>query len=295
MDILRLKTFCQVAKLGSLTEAAKQLQYSVPNVSRQITALEESMGVVFFHRKGHKVSLTSQGELLYIKAIQILGSIESAKSLLQETVQNYTGVLHVSTTNTLAALWITPHLKGFLKQYPNMRISIYGDDRHLDLCLRECDVAIAPEMPAHANLIQTYLFTSRIGLYASKAYLEEYGTPSSIEDLDHHRLISRSAWGHLPYTSINWPLFKGRENRSPREPYVATNSIHSSIELALDGIGIACLSDIAKDSRQDQLVQVLPEETSAIKICYMYPRSMEHCKRVTCFLEYLLAHSAAEK
>jgi DNA-binding transcriptional LysR family regulator len=295
MDILKLKTFYQVAKLGSLTEASKQLRYSIPNISRQITSLEEELNVSLFDRKGHKLHLTLQGQLLYHKATHILVEIESIKDLLRDDNTTPAGLLRISTTHTLATLWLTEYLKGFLEKYPHMQLAIVAEDEAVDVALRECDIAIRPRIPSTPDLIQTHLITGKLGLYAHKNYLEEFGTPSTLDDLDHHRLIARGSVGCLPYNIINWPITAGKPDNEPRTPFLQINTLSTAVELTMQGMGISALYHIIKEVKEGKLEPVLSHiEGPKFEVVYIYPRNLENSKRITCLRDYLLEHIARD-
>ena len=61
----KLRAFCQTAKLGSMTRAAESLFASQPTISLQIHALEEEMDTILFERNGPKLTLTTEGSILY--------------------------------------------------------------------------------------------------------------------------------------------------------------------------------------------------------------------------------------
>ena len=288
MDVLKLKTFYHVAKLGSLTQSSKQLNYSIANISRQLSSLEKDLGVSLFHRNANKLVLTAHGALLLQKAPHILHEIEATKNILQDDLQHPTGVLRISATNALTS-WLTPLIQGFIEQYPSVQLHIYGDDRNTDFTSKACDIYIGPNMAMVTDLTSVHLMSSHIGLYASKQYLEKFGTPTTLEDLDNHALIGRSIYGDLPSHFINWHLVAGRAAGDPRVPFLSHSAYQSIIDISLLGMGIVSLSNTVKNSTQDGLVEILKDfRGPCIDIRIVYPSIMEDSKRITCFKEYLL-------
>ena len=72
MDLRVLRYFLMVAKEQSFTKAARQLNITQPTLSRQLAALEEELGVRLFDRGGHSITLTSEGQLLKRRALEIV-------------------------------------------------------------------------------------------------------------------------------------------------------------------------------------------------------------------------------
>lgn len=81
MDIQLLKTFCMVARLGNITQAAEQLNFTQPAVSAQIRTLEEHFGVPLFERIGKKLYITEAGRYLVEPAEKML-SLYSETSII---------------------------------------------------------------------------------------------------------------------------------------------------------------------------------------------------------------------
>ena len=75
MDWDKLRVFHAVAEAGSFTHAGEALNLSQSAVSRQISALEESLSVPLFHRHARGLILTEQGDLLYRTAREVFGKL----------------------------------------------------------------------------------------------------------------------------------------------------------------------------------------------------------------------------
>ncbi len=63
------------------------------------------------------------------------------------------------------------------------------DDADLDLAMREADVAIRMHPPKQPDLVQRHLMAIEWHVCASPDYLKKHGTPTTVEDLDNHRLV----------------------------------------------------------------------------------------------------------
>ena len=78
-----------------------------------------------------------------------------------------------------------------------MRVELILNNEELDLAMREADVAIRLRRPAQPDLIQRRLFTIHFHVYASNDYLKRFGEPTTLADLDKHRIVSFGGAGAL--------------------------------------------------------------------------------------------------
>ncbi len=288
MDWDKLRVFHAVALAGSFTHAGEDLNLSQSAVSRQISALEEELGVQLFHRHARGLEPTEHGDLLYRTAHEILDKLAAVRARLTENKNVPAGDLRVTTTVGLGSTWLTPRTHDFLKLYPDIRLSIICDDRELDLGMREADVAIRITEPRQPNLIKKRLFTVHSHLYASPDYLQRHGAPQSIDDLDDCPLI---AYGdHAPNTlrNVNWPItFGAKPHGRRRSTILQVNNIYGLLLAIESGLGIGALPDymITPDR---PLQRILPEVDGPTTDAYfVYPEELRNTKRIGVFRDFL--------
>src|ERR671915_1276427 len=133
MDWDKLRIFHAVAEAGSFTHAGETLNLSQSAVSRQISALEESLNVPLFHRHARGLILTEQGELLFRTARDIFGKLAMTEAMLTESKDRPKGPLKVTTSVAFGTTWLAPRLKEFIDLYPEIQLSLVVDDSELDL------------------------------------------------------------------------------------------------------------------------------------------------------------------
>ncbi|HVA35709.1 MAG TPA: LysR family transcriptional regulator, partial [Stellaceae bacterium] len=133
MDWDKLRVFHAVAEAGSFTHAGEALNLSQSAVSRQISALEESLSVPLFHRHARGLILTEQGDLLYRTAREVFAKLAMTESMLTESKDRPRGPLKVTTTVAFGASWLTPRVREFVDLYPEIEVSLALDDSELDL------------------------------------------------------------------------------------------------------------------------------------------------------------------
>jgi DNA-binding transcriptional LysR family regulator len=289
MDWDKLRVFHAVAEAGSFTHAGEALNLSQSAVSRQISALEESLSVPLFHRHARGLILTEQGELLFRAANDVLLKLDAVKTRLTESKDKPSGTLRVTTTVGLGSTWLTERVQEFLDHYPDVRLHLILDDGELDLNMRQADVAIRLRQPVQPDLIQRRLFTVHYHVFASPAYVAKYGEPKTIADLDKHRIVTFGVPVPPGIRDVNWLEVAGRSVDDPREPALKINNIYAIKKAVERGAGIAILPDymIEPDS---PLVRLLPDaDVPTFDTFFTYPAELKNSARVHVFRDFLLS------
>ena len=292
MDWDKLRVFHAVAEAGSFTHAGDTLNLSQSAVSRQISALEEALQVPLFHRHARGLILTEQGESLNRTVREVFAKLAMTEALLTESREKPAGRLKVTTTVGFGASWLAPRVQAFLDMYPDVTMNLVLDDTDLDLAMREADVAIRMHPPKQPDLVQRHLMAIEWHICASAAYLAKNGTPTTIEDLDKHRLILFGDY-HPPVTDVNWLAALGRSPAQPRRALLEVNSLAAMTMAVKSGLGIAALPDYMAqeaESGQDGLIRLLPElKAPKVDVYFVYPEELRSSKRVAVFRDFLLS------
>jgi len=288
MDWDKLRIFHAVAEAGSFTHAGEALNLSQSAVSRQISALEESVSVPLFHRHARGLILTEQGELLYRTAHEVFAKLAMAEAQLSESKDRPKGQLKVTTTVALGSTWLTPRMGEFLEVYPDVTVDLLLDDRELDLSMREADVAIRMAPPRQPELIQRHLMTVHMHVYAAPTYIKRYGLPKSADELDHHKVIVYGEETRPPVPDTNWLLLLGIKGEDRRRPSLTVNNVYAIQRAAEAGLGLAALPEFMVLGNSN-LVRVLPEiEGPRIDAYFVYPEELRNSKRIQVFRDFLL-------
>ena len=189
LDWDKLRIFHTVAEARSFTRAGTLLNLSQSAVSRQISALEESLNTPLFHRHARGLILTEHGEFLYNTVHEVFGKLSMAEAILQDARDSPQGVLKVTATVAFGSFWLAARIRNFVEAYPQINVRVLLDDRELDLGMREADVAVRLHKPKQPDLVQRRLMSVHIHACASRDYVAAHGMPRTIDDLDRHRLI----------------------------------------------------------------------------------------------------------
>jgi len=288
MDWDKLRVFHAVAEAGSFTHAGEALNLSQSAVSRQISALEESLSVPLFHRHARGLILTEQGELLFRTAREVFAKLAMAEGLISESKDRPKGPLKITTTVAFGSIWLTPRIREFLDLYPEIQVSLVVDDSELDLSMREADVAIRMSPPRQPDLIQRHLVSVQVHIYASADYLQKHGTPQRPEDLEEHRVIVYGEDARPPVPGVNWLLEVGLKPGHDRRPILTVNNTYGMLRAIMSGLGVAALPDFVAHEHSG-LVRVLPEVSGPPNEAYfVYPEELRTSKRISVFRDFLL-------
>jgi DNA-binding transcriptional LysR family regulator len=290
MDWDKLRIFHAVAEAGSFTHAGERLNLSQSAVSRQISTLEESVGVSLFHRHARGLLLTEQGEMMYKASKDIFAKLSMIEGRLHDSRQLAEGPLRITVAEFIGSTWLAQRLAHFRADNPEIQLTVLLDDRIYNLGMREADAAIRLHKPEQPDLIQRQIATLQFHLCATKEYLEQFGIPKSIRDLKKHTLIGYPENVPAPFADPNW-LFR-ISGVDPEEDYnlIMMNSMYGIHRMVERGAGIAALPDYL--IRQDENIQfVLPEvERPGVDMFFVYPEERRSSQRIAAFRDFLLKH-----
>jgi DNA-binding transcriptional LysR family regulator len=182
-DWNQARAFLAASEEGSLSAAARALHQTQPTLSRQVTGLEQSLGVTLFERGHRQLQLTGAGlELLehvraMAEAANRLSRVASGQS------QAIEGRVRITATEMLATHYLPSMLRKLRAQAPGIVVEVVASDEVRDLIRREADIAIRHAQPTQPDLIARRIGYLRGRIYAARRLLDEVGTPRSFDDL----------------------------------------------------------------------------------------------------------------
>ncbi len=279
-----IRTLLCVIETSSLTDAGRRLGLTPSGVSRQITRLEEALGVSLLVRTTRRVRPTPAGRELDQRARPLFEALEQATSHLGERDKEVAGRVRISASPAFGRARLLPLLMGLATLHPGLRFDVVLTTRRLDFVDDEIDLAVREGRLGDSSLTVRKLAESRVGLYAAPAYLTRMGHPKRVGDLARHQLLM------VPNAAVAPSLLR----QLPAEPRFRVNELFSLRALAEAGAGIAPLPDyVAEEAVTDgHLSPVLPRLTVArIPMHAVYPTRRLLSRRVQVVIEALvLAH-----
>ncbi|MBK4217203.1 LysR family transcriptional regulator [Paracoccus caeni] len=285
MDWDKLRIFHAVADAGSLTHAGDTLHLSQSAVSRQIRALEESLGSTLFHRHARGLILTEQGELLFEATSSMARKLDGAAARIRDSEEHVFGELKVTTTVGFGTLWLAPRLVKLYEKYPDLKIDLMLEERVLDLPMREADVAIRMKEPSQSDLIRRRLLNIRMRMYATQEYLDHAGMPQTMADLSAHRLICQKP--DQPQVAAGARLVQEILAQNVAST-LTVNNYFGVLQGVLANVGIGILPNYLT-ADHDRLVRVLPDKDSGeVPVFLAYPEELRQTRRVAVFRDFVL-------
>ncbi len=237
-DWNQARAFLAVAEEGSLSAAAKALRVTQPTITRQLAALENTLGVVLVERTGRTVVLTTAGlDLLdHVRAMAVGASAMSLAATGQ--AQAVDGLVRITASEMTAAYLLPPLLDRVRDVAPDLEVEILADNSVRDLLQREADIAVRHVRPEQANTITKRVAEDPMRFYATPAYLDQFGEPTLGQGHSHHQFVSFGDFervvGYLSRVGLNL----GRRNFRN-----TSNSQLVEWEIARNGHAIAIMTD----------------------------------------------------
>ena len=287
MDWDKLRIFHAVAESGSVTSATVNLNLSQSAISRQIQSLEISLKVKLFERHARGLTLTENGEYLFKTAHDVLSKLKDVESTLGDKKNKPSGKLIVTTFVSFGTTWLTPRIQEFMQLNPDIEIELVFDDKELDLSTRQADIGIWARRPKKLNYIQKKLIDINYHIYGSPKYLEKYGYPKIINDLNNHKFISFGKGTPSPVFNPDWALKLGMKDKKKRKSCMKVNSVYGLLLAVQSGVGLAALPDYLT-LKQPDIVKVLPNVEGPItEAHFVYPESLRNVARIRAFRNFL--------
>ncbi|AYD66905.1 LysR family transcriptional regulator [Achromobacter sp. B7] len=281
-----LRVFLGVVDAGSLSAAAELLGQTASGVSRALARLEDDLGVMLLNRTTRRMELTEEGAHFLPKARQIVASLDEAEECMRMVHQRPAGRLRVDASVPVMLHCVVPHVGEFRCEYPEITLELTSNDRIVDLIEHRTDIAIRMGPLTDSTLHARVLRPSPRWMMASPDYIARRGAPETVEDLARHEVL-----GFTQPESLNlWPLKHAGGSSFQATPTLATSSGETQRQLALRGVGIACLSDfvVREDIAAGRLVKVMEGVYSdhLQPMHAVYHRNTQLSRRIACFLDF---------
>ncbi len=287
MDWDKLKIFHAVAEAGSFTSSTVNLNLSQSAISRQIQSLEDDLKVKLFERHARGLTLTENGEYLFKTAHEVISKLKEVETTLGDKKDKPSGKLTVTTFVSFGTTWLTPRIQEFMQLNPEIEVELIFDDKELDLSTRQADIGIWARRPKKLNYIQKKLIDINYHIYGSPKYLEKYGYPKTVNDLNKHKFISFGKGTPSPVFNPDWALKLGIKDNKKRKSCMKVNSVYGLLLAVQSGVGLAALPDYLT-VKQPGIVKVLPSVEGPItEAHFVYPESLRNVARVQAFRNFL--------
>jgi DNA-binding transcriptional LysR family regulator len=286
--LLALRLFVRVARTGSFSAAARELDLSQPSVSRIIAALEEDVGGALVTRTTRAVTLTDVGNDYLASVEAILASLEEADHAARGS-RELRGSLRVAMPASFGVREIIPVLPGFLSRHPLLNVSLLMSDQRQDTIKEGVDVALRLGELADSSATARLIGRTQRLVAASPTYLKARGMPETPVDLAAHAAIV----GPAGTSAGTWSFQKDGQSVSVRINSRLTVSFNeAAVAAAVAGIGVVttalwgCRAELASGS----LIQLLPDwKMGEVEVHGMFTPGRLPKPAARALVEYLIA------
>ena len=184
-----IETFSAVVESGSFTAAAEALGVSRPVVSKQVSLLEQHLGVQLLHRTTRRLHLTHAGEVFASYSHRIMSDVREAEQSVLPLQHELQGRLRISAPESLAMSLLPDVLLRFQQQFPKIELDIRVSGRLVNLVEEGIDVALRVGKQEDSSLIERLLMPCGLHACASPEYLEKHGKPEHPNELETHNCL----------------------------------------------------------------------------------------------------------
>jgi DNA-binding transcriptional LysR family regulator len=255
--VSNLRAFLAVARFGSFSEAARQLNV-VPSVAaKRVTQLEHVVGQRLFERSTRKVALTEAGEKFQGRARSLITELDETLSGLRRTGDRLEGRIRMMVPTTLHMLVLSDALSDFLRQHEHITMELALINRSVNPAEEGFDLAITGHAAnSYEGVLDVPLHPFEQVLCAAPAYIQRRGAPLQLHDLEGHDGLFFKPIG----TTWRFESAEGEIGVDVQARLIADDTL-TLRAAALAGNGIAMLPRyVAGEAIRDgRLVELLPD------------------------------------
>jgi DNA-binding transcriptional LysR family regulator len=281
--------FMKVAEARSFVGAGQAVGLSASAIGKSISRLEDRLGVRLLHRSTRSIALTAEGTMFLERCRTIVAELEAAEEELSHTKSRPSGRLRISLP-----LISEPFLQiviEFKRAYPDVELDLDFTNRKVDVIEEGYDAVVRSGEVEDSRLTARRLGTYRMVAVGSPAYFKQHGRPANPAELANHACIQF----RFPNTGkLQARYFHGlpRGEIIHIIPSVICNTLEARVAFALQGFGIAYLSDfaIAPFILDGRLETVLDEHIGGGGVYHLlWPSGKNVTPRLRAFIEHFSA------
>lgn len=285
-NIEHILSYIKVVELGSFTKAAQELRLSKSVISKHISALEENLKTQLIKRSTRQLMVTEIGQAFYQQVKTIPEQLNNATNFLHAYHEQPHGLLKVISPINFSASLKLEVVPQFMKQFPEVKLQLRFERPVEDYVNDDFDIIVMWKFDhvnfADYNLVAKPLFKMPVGIYATPAYLQQFGTPQTPEDLQQHHCLSS--------ISNKWPFRDADGNMSLQHisGNLETNSDEMIHGVVMNDLALAYSYPFMylQALSQGTVVPVLQDYTHmTLDICAFYHPSPYQPMKIRAFLQ----------
>lgn len=294
-----MRTFVRVVESGSFSAVANETRATQSAISKQVAALEHTLGAKLLVRTTRSLALTEEGERYFEQARRLVAEIAEAESDLLKGEGQLRGWLRVAASVGFGRLKLMPLVKSFMAVHPDVRIDLRLQDGFIGLVEQGIDVSVRIGELADSGLIARRVGTSHRMLLAHQDYLDRLpanlANPLRPEDLLSHECI---VYTGLANSNV-WTFAATEATGTPDlvssvrvEGHIQTNSSEVIRAAVIGGMGLAYAPVwlFEQELADGAVRRLLPAwDCPASPIHLVSPPERKHSAKVKAFVKHIAA------
>ena len=285
--------FALVVEHGGFSAAERATDIPKSKLSRRVYNLEEHLGVRLIQRSSRHFAVTEIGMNIYRHAQVMMNAAQAAHDLVDHLSIQPRGVVKLSLPVSIAQNEIAKILPEFMKTYPEIKVQLIVSNRRVDIINEGIDIAlrVRSNLDDDPSLVIRKFEKIEQHLFASQAYLNQFGELKQPEDLSQHHILSMSDEHLDQHIIVHDEHYNQKKIKV--NPVVMGSALIMLAQLARQNCGIALLPDnIVQDYlKTGELVNVLPNWKAPHGIFHaIYPSRLGLLPAVRVLIDYLVKH-----
>lgn len=258
-NLSQYRIFHAVARTGNISRAARELYISQPAISKAISKLEESLRTTLFTRNSRGVQLTEEGQILFEHTRAAFEELTEGEQELRRIREFHMGHIRIGGSNTLCRFVMTAYLKGFIEEFPHIKITIESQSSTQTLALLEqqrIDIGMVAEPRVQKDLVFLPVMEIEDIFVATPSYLENLrlreGSDADIFQVGNIMLLDKN---NVTRTYIDQYMSL---NHIQANNLLQVTTLDLLIEFARIGLGVGCVirEFVQEDLEQGRLVEI---------------------------------------
>ena len=283
-DWERQRAFLAVLSEGSLSAAARRLGVAQPTVRRRVEDLERSHGVALFTRSQPGLAPTALALELRPAAQAMAHAAEAFARAASAEAGAAKGVVRITASEVMGVEVLPPLLAQLRAAHPGLVLELGLNNRTEDLLGREADIAVRMVEPAQDALVTRKVGAVRLGLFAHRRFVDQFGAPAALDQLEHFALIGFETETVGVRALRKQGLMLTRESFSFR-----TDSDLGQLAAIRAGLGIG-VCQVALGRCDPDLLPVLPDQFGFdLETWVVTHEDLRHVRRVRLVFDALVA------
>ena len=237
MDWNSLKVFLSIARRGSLSAAANDLDVNHTTIFRRLNAFEAEIGGQLFERINNRYELTTLGHELLDLAQNIENSFDSIGRYIVGKDFQPKCIVKITAPNNIAYRYLPRYISEFNSLYPEIHIELLVSNQEFNMSNRQADIAVRATSSPPEHLVGRQVSTLNWSVFGSKRYADKFGLPNDKDELINHSLIGATG------AMRNLPAFVWLDRHFADQVITRCDDLTAMSYFAESGQGLAFLPD----------------------------------------------------